>query len=92
MVTFQSHNTNRFTLKSKNKYTTRKGQQAGFGNNGMSDEGIRLYKNIRKEMKSESREERLGIMVAWDEWTAENGIDIEWKRKRKVRREVICRD
>ena len=92
MVTFQSHNTNRFTLKTKNKYTTRKGQQVGFGNNGMSDEGIRLYKNIRKEMKSESREERLGIMVAWDEWTAENGIDIEWKRKRKVRREVICRD
>ena len=92
MVTFQSHNTNRFTLKSKNKYTTRKGQQVGFGNNGMSDEGIRLYKNIRKEMKSESREERLGIMVAWDEWTAENGIDIEWKRKRKVRKEVICRD
>ena len=92
MVTLQSHNTNRFTLKSKNKYTTRKGQQVGFGNNGMSDEGIRLYKNIRKEMKSESREERLGIMVAWDEWTAENGIDIEWKRKRKVRIEVICRD
>ena len=92
MVTFQSHNTNRFILKTKNKYTTRKGQQVGFGNNGMSDEGIRLYKNIRKEMKSESREERLGIMVAWDEWTAENGIDIEWKRKRKVRREVICRD
>ena len=92
MVTLQSHNTNRFTLKSKNKYTTRKGQQVGFGNHGMSDEGIRLYKNIRKEMKSESREERLGIMVAWDEWTAENGIDIEWKRKRKVRREVICRD
>ena len=92
MVTLQSHNTNRFTLKSKNKYTTRKGQQVGFGNNGMSDEGIRLYKKIRKEMKLESREERLGIMVAWDKWTAENGIDIEWKRKRKVRREVICRD
>ena len=89
MVTFQSHNTNRFTLKSKNKYTTRKGHQVGFGNNGMSDEGIRLYKNIRKEMKSESREERLGIMVVWDEWTAENGIDIEWKRKRKVRKEVV---
>ena len=92
MVTLQSHNTNRFTLKTKNKYTTRKGQQVGFGNTGMSDEGIRLYKKIRKEMKLESREERLGIMVAWDDWTAENGIDIEWKRKRKVRREVICRD
>ena len=92
MVTFQSHNTNRFTLKSKNKYTTRKGQQVGFGNNGMSDEGIRLYKEIRKEMKLETKEERRGVMLAWGVWTLENRIDIEWKRKRKVRKEVICRD
>ena len=90
MVTLQSHNTNRFTLKSKNKYTTRKGQQVGFGNNGMSDEGIRLYKEIRNKMQWESKEERREIMLAWDEWTEENGIDIEWKRKRKVRKEFIC--
>ena len=56
----------------------------------MSDEGIRLYKKIRKEMKLESKEERRGIMIAWDKWTEENGIDIEWKRKRKVRKEFIC--
>ena len=58
----------------------------------MSDKGIQLYKKIHKEMKLESKEERRGIMLVWDEWTQENGIDIEWKRKRKVRREVICRD
>ena len=55
----------------------------------MSDEGIRLYKEIRNEMKLESKEERRGIMVAWDKWTEENRIDSEWKRKRKVRKEVV---
>ena len=55
----------------------------------MSDKGIQLYKKIRKEMKLESKEERRGIMLVWDEWTQENGIDIEWKRKRKVRKEVV---
>ena len=52
----------------------------------MSDEGIRVYKKIYKELQEESREERRGIMLAWDEWTDENGIDIEWKKKQKVRR------
>ena len=51
----------------------------------MSDEGIRLYKKLRKELQEESRAERHGIMYEWDKWTDANGIDIEWKKKRKVR-------
>ena len=57
----------------------------GFGNHGMSDEGIRVYKKMHKDLEEESREERRGVMLAWDDWTDANGIDIEWKRKRKVR-------
>ena len=51
----------------------------------MSDEGIRLYKKLRKELQEESRAERRRIVCEWDRWTDANGIDIEWKKTRKVR-------
>ena len=72
----------RFTLKVKNKYSTQRGQQVGFGNHGWSNDGIRSYLKKRKELEEDSKEERLGLVTAWDMYAKENGLDIEWRRKR----------
>ena len=34
-----------------------------------------------KELEAETKEERIGIRRAWDKYTRENGIDIEWRRR-----------
>ena len=79
----------RFTLTAKNKYSTKRGQQVGFGNHGWSNDGIRSYLKKRKELEEESKEERLRLVTAWDMHAKANGIDIEWKRK--INKEVRIR-
>ena len=71
----------RFTLKAKNRHSTKKGQQVGFGNHGMSDEGVRSYKKALEALKKESKEELLGQAMAWDTYAKENGYDMEYRFK-----------
>jgi hypothetical protein len=67
-----------------NRYTTKKGQQVGYGNHGINDEGILMYKELRSDLSEASRSDYIGILREWDNWTETNDVDIEWKRKRKV--------
>ena len=81
----------RFRLEKKAKYTTNKGQEVGFSHWGISDEGVRKYKELHERYAKESRDEKRGILVEWDEHTEDNGITMEYKnrKKRKVSKDEI---
>ena len=77
----------RFSIKADNRYTTKRGQQVGFGHHGINDTGVRKFKELLQRYEVESKEEKRGIMNAWDEYTENEGLtNLEWKktRKRKV--------
>ena len=48
----------------------------------MSDDGIRRFKTTLNALKTESREERLGIAMAWDAYAKDNALDYEYRHKR----------
>ena len=82
----------RFALRAKNRYTTKKGQEVGYGGCGISDEGIIKYKALKARLKGESREERRGIKNAWIEYAEEKGLNIDWKDKRKRKASIDTSD
>ena len=72
-------------MNAENLFTTKKGNEVGVGNHGMSDEGVRYYKQVREQVRRETKEERLKMLAKWDEVHERKGLDIDWKpRKRKV--------
>ena len=42
-----------------------------------------MCKKKLKEVEGERKEERLGLVIAWDRYAKANGLDIEWRHKRK---------
>ena len=69
-------------------YTTKRGQMVGFGESGFSDEGVRKYKELLRNLKRETKADKRNIRDAWDLWTVENRVDWEYvrnKKKKKVR-------
>ena len=62
-----------------------------FGHWGISDGGGRQYKELLARYAKETRDEKRGILVEWDDYTEDNGIKVEYKKtkKRKVSIKVI---
>ena len=75
--------TRRFTLAATYRYTTIKGQAAGYGNSGISNEGVIEYRALKARLKNMLRKESKRNKKAWMEFTELRGIDVDWKDKRK---------
>ena len=69
----------RFNVAIKNKFTTRKGREVGFGRHGFSNEGVRYYKNMARYLRGLDDKRCCGILTCWDDWTEANGFAYEWK-------------
>ena len=73
----------RFTLAAQNLYTTKKGQAAGYGNHGISNEGVIEYRALLARWKVMLKKDRKRYKKAWKEYTEWRGLDVDWKDKRK---------
>ena len=68
-------------------YTTKKGQMVGFGECGISDEGVRKYKELLNNLKRETKADKRHIRDAWDLWTEANGFTYEYVRNKKKKKD-----
>ena len=78
----------RFKIKSKNKFSKRKGQGIGCGNHGMTNEGVKYFKEQLAAARSMSKHELCGIMLKWDDWTEDNNFKLEHKKRKREDEEV----
>ena len=51
----------------------------GYGNHGFSNGGIRHYKDMTNHLERLNEEEVEGVIEAWNCWTCNNNLEVEWK-------------